>query len=116
MNYEKIIDLYADPYILAVTIVIILNLMIYFMFAPVVSKKTYFRSFVYMFMTITALSYFHHIAIKKNYDLKLNQDLNLNLVSRTATGGDEIMPELMQVQNNQSPETINVFANEDELI
>ena len=91
---DKICELYSDPYMLAISIIVVLNIIIFFMFQPEVPKKTYFRGFMYMSVVIISLTYLHHTALKNTYDSKLNQNLNMSLVSKVGNAEEEIQPNL----------------------
>lgn len=105
MDFSKYSQGFANPFILSIIIVIVINIMVYFFFCPKVTTKTYFRSIFYMTIVITAMVYMHHREVDKYYSEELKKNINIDLVKGTGPTNDKIEPIIT-----------NTVATEDELI
>lgn len=108
INLEKLSKGFVNPFLLASIIVIVLNIMVFFFFHPQVSRKIYFRSMFYMWLVTVSLVYLHHRALDSEYQLELENNMNINLINKTAGNDEEILPEIPKEKKN--------IITEDELI
>jgi len=110
MDISNLSRLFANPFLTAFTIVLILNIMVFFFFAPKVTKKTYFKSLFYMILITTSIMYLHHYAVDIEYKKQLDINVGTVLVNKTGSG-EEIEPILFADNTN----TVNVFAKKQEI-
>lgn len=85
-------EAFANPFLIASIIVIILNLMVFFFFKPQIGRKSYFRSLFYMWIITLTIMYLHHKAVDTKYKKKLEENVNMSLVSKEGMGEDMIEP------------------------
>jgi hypothetical protein len=107
MNAENI---FSNPFVFSLLIVIVLNIMFIFFYRPKVGRKTFIRAFFYLYLACTTLVYFHHRQMQQDFDSKINSNLNLDLITREGSQEDIIVPQIEKVDLNFKPQL------EDELI
>jgi len=100
---------FTNPFIVAVAIVIVLNLMMYVLLRPKAKSKVYFRAIFYMWIVTTGMFYFYHSKVEEEMKKKLNTNLSMNIINKPVT--DELAPTMMTPTTGASEE-FSVFTEE----
>ena len=96
--FTKISNCCANPFIVGLIIIFVINIII--IFVPYTGKngktisKKLFRSSFYQYIFVIFVLYLHHNRIEYEYKQKYESDLKLDLISKTGSSEDMIEPVL----------------------
>ena len=101
-----------NPFVVAITIVIVLYIIFYILLKPKAKYKMHFRTIFYSWILATGILYFHHKTLTEEYTKKIDDVMGVKLINSSIDESQMLKPEI----TGNKEEAINIFATEDMLI